>query len=259
MKSILKCIQENLFDNPQQIFLINNTVDTLNIYFEDNIPEEYDDIIKEQYSASYIISEHIKSVNANKTLEYIRKQFDADISNSYVDNNLIYITFKDYKSIDIDKLNRILNTYKYILHTIIGNNTIYEPLLEDNYNDYIYGDCNGIVFHLTDRITANKILDKGLRPKYAEHETKKNLKDKQNSNINYKGKIYVLAIKDLYNIHNRISEVKNKIFNKPNDIVVLKIKLPKGIDFYKDNAMYDDMSYFTYVPIQSKYIELIKI
>ena len=257
MKNIKEYIQENIFKYPQQINNINENYNILKCYFdEDNIPKFCNELLKQNYTASYIINEYLKSVSTKKTIEIIQKELSEYINTIEDENNLIFITFNNYNKIDKEKFNNILNTYRYIIHTRIGNKVILEPLSENNCNDYIYKDCKGIVFHLTDNITAEKILDVGLRPKIAQHETKRNLKDKQNANIDYKGKIYVLAIKDLSNIKNRIKEVKDKIFNKPTEIKVLKINLPKNIDFYKDNAMYDDMSYFTYVPIDSKYIEL---
>ena len=109
---------------------------------------------------------------------------------------------------------------------------------------------------MTDKENINKILKVGLRLKYVKHETINNLKDKQYNNIDYKGKIYVAAISDLSTVKYKIKEIKDKLFKNNNNVKVLKIRLPNNIDFYKDNAMYGDISYFTYTPIDSKYIEI---
>ena len=109
---------------------------------------------------------------------------------------------------------------------------------------------------MTDKENTNKILKVGLRPKYVKHETINNLKTKQHNNIEYKGKIYVAAISNLSTVKYKIKEIKDKLFKNNNNVKVLKIRLPNNIDFYKDNAMYDDISYFTYTPIDSKYIEI---
>ena len=200
MKNIVEYIQEHVFEHPQMMLNIYENYNVIKMYFEDkDIPDFCNELLTQNYSASYIINEYLKSVNTTKTIE---------------------------------------------------------TLFENNYNDYIYKDCNGIVFHLTDKENINKILKVGLRPKYVKHETINNLKDKQHNNIDYKGKIYVAAISDLSTVKYKIKEIKDKLFKNNNNVKVLKIRLPNNIDFYKDNAMYDDISYFTYTPIDSKYIEI---
>ena len=200
MESIVEYIQEHVFENPQMMSNIYENYNVVKMYFEDkDIPDFCNELLTQNYSASYVINEYLKSVNDVKTIE---------------------------------------------------------SLVENNCNDYIYKDCNGIVFHLTDKENVNKILKVGLRPKYVKHETINNLKDKQHNNIDYKGKIYVAAISDLSTIKYKIKEIKDKLFKNNNNVKVLKIRLPNNIDFYKDNAMYDDISYFTYTPIDSKYIEI---
>ena len=200
MKNIVEYIQEHVFEHPQMMSNIYENYNVVKMYFEDkDIPDFCNELLTQNYSASYIINEYLKSVNTTKTIE---------------------------------------------------------PLVEKNCNDYIYKDCNGIVFHLTDKENVNKILKVGLRPKYVKHETINNLKDKQYNNIDYKGKIYVAEINDLSTVKYKIKEIKDKLFKNNNNVKVLKIRLPNNIDFYKDNAMYDDISYFTYTPIDSKYIEI---
>ena len=257
MKNIVEYIQEHVFEHPQMMPNIYENYNVIKMYFEDkDIPDFCNELLTQNYSASYIINEYLKSVNATKTIERIKNDLSSNILSIKSDNNMIYIVFDDYDNIDKDKFENILNTYKYIIHTRIANKLILEPLVEKNCNDYIYKDCNGIVFHLTDKENVNKILKVGLRPKYVKHETINNLKDKQYNNIDYKGKIYVAAINDLSTVKYKIKEIKDKLFKNNNNVKVLKIRLPNNIDFYKDNAMYDDISYFTYTPIDSKYIEI---
>ena len=200
MKNIVEYIQEHVFEHPQMMPNIYENYNVIKMYFEDkDIPDFCNELLIQNYSASYVINEYLKSVNDIKTIE---------------------------------------------------------SLVENNCNDYIYKDCNGIVFHLTDKENVNKILKVGLRPKYVKHETINNLKTKQHNNIEYKGKIYVAAISNLSTVKYKIKEIKDKLFKNNNNVKVLKIRLPNNIDFYKDNAMYDDISYFTYTPIDSKYIEI---
>ena len=193
MKNIVEYIQEHVFEHPQMMSNIYENYNVVKMYFEDkDIPDFCNELLTQNYSASHIINEYLKSVNTTKTIE---------------------------------------------------------PLFENNCNDYIYKDCNGIVFHFTDKENVSKILKVGLRPKYVKHETRNNLK-------NNSGKIYVAAISDLSTVKYKIKEIKDKLFKNNNNVKVLKIRLPNNIDFYKDNAMYDDISYFTYTPIDSKYIEI---
>ena len=200
MKNIVEYIQEHVFEHPQMMPNIYENYNVIKMYFEDkDIPDFCNELLIQNYSASYVINEYLKSVNDIKTIE---------------------------------------------------------SLVENNCNDYIYKDCNGIVFHLTDKENINKILKVGLRPKYVKHETINNLKTKQHNNIEYKGKIYVAAISNLSTVKYKIKEIKDKLFKNNNNVKVLKIRLPNNINFYKDNAMYDDISYFTYTPIDSKYIEI---
>ena len=200
MKNIVEYIQEHVFEHPQMMPNIYENYNVIKMYFEDkDIPDFCNELLIQNYSASYVINEYLKSVNDIKTIE---------------------------------------------------------SLVENNCNDYIYKDCNGIVFHLTDKENVNKILKVGLRPKYVKHETINNLKTKQHNNIEYKGKIYVAAISNLSTVKYKIKEIKDKLFKNNNNVKVLKIRLPNNINFYKDNAMYDDISYFTYTPIDSKYIEI---
>ena len=257
MKNIVEYIQEHVFEHPQMMSNIYENYNVVKMYFKDkDIPDFCNELLTQNYSASYVINEYLKSVNTTKTIERIKNDLSSNILSIKSDNNMIYIVFDDYDNIDKDKFENILNTYKYIIHTRIANKLILEPLVENNCNDYIYKDCNGIVFHLTDKENVNKILKVGLRPKYVKHETINNLKDKQHNNIDYKGKIYVAAISDLSTVKYKIKEIKDKLFKNNNNVKVLKIRLPNNIDFYKDNAMYDDISYFTYTPIDSKYIEI---
>ena len=113
MKNIVEYIQEHVFENPQMMPNIYENYNVIKMYFEDkDIPDFCNELLIQNYSASYVINEYLKSVNDIKTIE---------------------------------------------------------SLVENNCNDYIYKDCNGIVFHLTDKENVNKILKVGLRPKYVKH------------------------------------------------------------------------------------------
>lgn len=111
------------------------------------------------------------------------------------------------------------------------------------------------MFHITTKDNYNKILKHGLRPKTSKHETKETIKSKQHSISDYNGKIYLIAIDGLKNVKQKLSEIKHKVFGNRTDLGVLKVFIPHEFSVYKDETMFDEISYFTYLPINKKYIE----
>lgn len=248
-------INAHILNAPYKTKCIAENYSIAEEFFNNNIPEKIVNRIYNYENPYIILTEYLNTVSIEKTIHKIQQEFNTSINTIYAKNNLIYIEFNHYNGTIIKQLNRIINTYNYIIHTKICNRIILEPKYSKNYIDYIYDSCNGIMFHITTKDNCNKILTHGLRPKTSKHETKETIKSKQHSIDEYNGKIYLIAIDGLKNVKEKLYEIKHKVFGNRTDLVVLKVFIPHEFSVYKDETMFDEISYFTYLPINKKYIE----
>lgn len=255
MKSIEEYINLHISNEPYKTKCIVENYSIIEEYFNGDIPEKILNRIYNYENPYILLTEYLNTVSTEKTIHKIQQELSNYINTIYTKNNLIYVEFKYYDDTINKQLHKIINVYNYIIHTKISNRIILEPKYSKNYIDYIYDSCNGIMFHITTEDNCNNILKNGLRPKTSKHETKETIKSKQHSLSDYNGKIYLIAIDGLKNVKQKLSEIKHKVFGNRIDLVVLKVYIPHEFSVYKDETMFDEISYFTYLPINKKYIE----
>ena len=91
MKNIVEYIQEHVFEHPQMMSNIYENYNVVKMYFEDkDIPDFCNELLTQNYSASYVINEYLKSVNTTKTIERIKNDLSSNILSIKSDNNMIY-------------------------------------------------------------------------------------------------------------------------------------------------------------------------
>jgi hypothetical protein len=151
-----------------------------------------------------------------------------------------------------DKFKNILEFYNYFVTQIRGNNIIIaEPRYSERADQYIYGDCHGIVYHITYQDVADEIMKTGLRCKTGSK--------RKGFYRDFPKRIYVVAV-DPSSIDRPMQEVLEDlayaVTGDRTGMAALKINLSKRhIPFYKDTAMQDEISYFTYNSIPPECIE----
>lgn len=145
----------------------------------------------------------------------------------------------------------ILNFYNYYISSVWNGSIYVEPTYSKLKNDYIYHECNGILWHLTDNEHVESILRNGLKAKTPIYRI-------------YPSRIYAFAT-DTHNndIRNNMDEVTEfvdelGIYNNLDEFTLLKIDLSKtqhNINFYEDTAMKSPHVFYTYTNIPAKFIE----
>ena len=203
---------------------------------------------------SYVYETLLKSYDTKKLYDEILDNFGEHIVDNYSAYNdkatikSLLLKYKDNSFKDNDKFKQILNLYNYfITYDDVKNKELHlEPNVPDDCTNYVYNDCDGIVYHLTNQyIYATKIKLYGLKPKTGKYrefpervflftgETERRLE----TNLEY----CVTILKD------------DPIYKSgKNNMVLLTIDLKKyknKISIFKDNGM-DNDSYWTseYIP-----------
>lgn len=151
-----------------------------------------------------------------------------------------------------DKFKNILEFYNYFVTQIRGNNIIIaEPRYSERVDQYIYGDCHGIVYHITYQDVADEIMKTGLRCKTGS--------ERKGFYREFPKRIYVVAIEPWsisYSMQEMLKSLAYEVTGDRTGMAALKINLSKRhIPFYKDTAMQDEISYFTYNNIPPECIE----
>lgn len=150
-----------------------------------------------------------------------------------------------------DNFKNILEFYNYFITQTQGNMVIAEPRYSERADQYIYGDCHGIVYHITYQDAADEIMKTGLRCKTGSR--------RKGFYREFPKRIYVVAI-DPSSINRPMQEMLKDlayaVTGTTLGMTALKINLFKRhIPFYKDTAMRDEISYFTYNSIPPECIE----
>lgn len=150
-----------------------------------------------------------------------------------------------------DNFKNILEFYNYFITQTQGNMVIAEPRYSEGADSYIYGDCHGIVYHITYQDAVDEIMKTGLRCKTGSR--------RKGFYREFPKRVYVVAI-DPLSINRPMQEVLEDlayaVTGTATDMAALKINLFKRhIPFYKDTAMRDEISYFTYNSIPPECIE----
>ena len=132
-------------------------------------------------------------------------------------------------------LRDILDFYGYYVTHIEDNVIQVEPKYSRNMSSYIYGECRGIVFHMTDVNNIPSIMRNGLRTKTARYRI-------------FPRRVYVFADPDIMDVNDDIfAEYAPELMERPENLSVLKLDVRgMGVDFYQDLAMDRDGVFFTY-------------
>lgn len=150
-----------------------------------------------------------------------------------------------------DNFKNILEFYNYFITQTQGNMVIAEPRYSERADSYIYGDCHGIVYHITYQDAADEIMKTGLRCKTGSR--------RKGFYREFPKRIYVVAV-DPSSINRPMQEMLKDlayaVTGTAMGMTALKINLFKRhIPFYRDTAMRDEISYFTYNSIPPECIE----
>ena len=206
------------------------------------------------------ILENLQTHDAGKLKNALLQEYGEKIQNiiyeDAADKTLVYIFFgseSDKNDIKKDeKFNNILEFYNYFITVIKQNVIIAEPRYSESADSYIYENCHGIVYHIAFDNDIEKIKRTGLRCK--------NGSEKKGGTYRiFPKRIYVIAIDPLTinrTIKDTLKDLASIVSGTATGMTALKINLFKRhIPFYKDLAMDDDISYFTYNNIPPECIE----
>jgi hypothetical protein len=183
-------------------------------------------IWKQSHSIGQIVSDDgnvwyllIRKADWESNETEIRQSIDAAqwyISRQYRD----FVTYKNYQ-------------YKKLL---------VEPVYTKIVTDHVYNDCNGTVYHVTNRKNAVSIERNGIR-----------LKGNRNTYRFFENRIYFVTSLDL------VEQIKKD--RGLSDVVVFKCDLKKHnykIDFYRDTTYDSDDFVYTYACFPPQFIEKVE-
>lgn len=255
----LKDIIESDFSKLDIDYYRRTLLADMNEFFNNEIPEN---IIKEFEQNNYVdyVWENLQS-HDYKLLQHKIEQYFGDRVVKYINQDdksgIFAIHVNDEYLYRDKKFNNLLKFFNFFIRERNGFRYVIEPIYSQDMNDWVYKQCNGVVYHFTDNETANKILKTGLR-----------IKGRTSSDFAYPNRIY-LYTPGMY----LTSSNKDKWIQFANLIVdpfminkfglaVLKIDLSRikrtNITFYRDTAM-GETSVFTYNNIPKECITKLNI
>ena len=195
----------------------------------------------------------LKSYDSNKLYNEILKkygQYIVDKYSAYKDKStvksIILIYKYSSKFTKEDEFQHLLNLYNYfITYDDINNHELHlEPNVPDDCTEFIYNDCNGILYHVTNKyIYEEKIKKFGLKPKTATYRY-------------FPERVFYVAGTNKKDIVDNIEFVKDILKDddiyKKYEMIILKVDLNKyknKVSIFKDNGMEND-SYWCgeYIP-----------
>jgi len=200
---------------------------------------------------NYLYESLFGSYNSEDLFSKICKIYKNDIIEAQFlnvheeDIKSIIVKFKNDKIIDENKFKELLNFYNYYIIKIENNEYLIDPYKPKEFSDYIYNECNGIIYHVTNKDVYNKIKKYGLKPK---NITKGNEKRPY--------RLFFICTSNKDELKHQIRQIKSTTGNN----VVLKIDLNEyknKLKFFKDTTAttgYD--AYFTCEPIPPYCIKL---
>lgn len=146
--------------------------------------------------------------------------------------------------LDDPGLKDVLDFYGYYVTHIEDNTILIEPKYSRNMSSYIYGECRGIIFHMTDVNNIPSIMRSGLRTKTASYRI-------------FPRRVYVFADPDIKDVNDSIfAEYAPELMERPENLSVLKLDVRgMDIDFYQDLAMDRDGVFFTYTNLPASCIK----
>lgn len=258
MKSIKDTLIETFvgldFQHQKQMLLEN-----MNEFFNNEIPEN---IIKEFEQKGYIdyVWENLQT-HDYKLLQKKLEQYFGDKIEEFIDqvdeSGIFAIRVNDEYLYRDETFINLLNFFNYFLRERNGFRYVIEPIYSKNMDEWVYKNCNGIIYHFTDKDTAEKILKSGLR-----------IKGRTHSSFAYPKRIYLYAPGFYLNSNNTkkwmefAKQIINPFMVKKFGLSVLKIDLNRArksnISFYRDTAMGED-AIFTYNNIPKECITELNI
>ena len=193
----------------------------------------------------------LKSYNSEELLNKIKNKFDnylydgAEINKVTKTNPLtLFITNNDL--INDEEFKSLLNFYNYYVsfceerkYNNIKYYEVYiEPYKPEDKTNYIYNDCNGIVYRFVNDNGFKRLNHHGLVPRH-------------DNDRYYPRYIYVIADKDQGKLKETLGKVHREI--KKTNLHLIKIDLNKyenRLKFYKDHASvnYDAFVTREYIP-----------
>ena len=184
---------------------------------------------------------------------YKIQSFYFEVTDDKILNNINFISLLSYYNYYVANIYKIEN--KLEIHL--------DPYKPQEVSDYIYTECNGILYHVTFKDNYNKIKKYGLKPIDKGNDTNKS---------NYKEthrpyRLFFISSPNKENIRTQLRQLSNTILKSTNEYtsnnkIILKIDLSKyryKLKFYEDTNALGYTAYFTEEPIPPYCIEQIKL
>lgn len=218
----------------------------------------------ERHGSSYIntMYETLISHKPEQTIKKLKSTFDNKVYDFRYVNDKSFsfkINEEDYKDVITSKqFNDIIKFYNYVkirdIHYKLSKTyrITLEPNVTHDMTDYVYDECDGIVYHITPVQYKDSILNTGLRTKV----TKKYKIPKDF--IEFHKRIYYIAVPNKRNTDDILYEAKDMFTEENEELCVIKVDLHKldeiylehKVHFYKDvrNIFEYTLYGFTYIP-----------
>lgn len=122
---------------------------------------------------NYIKESLIKSYDTEKLKKYLKRKYRVIDFHDYDSVNVhrFVMTIKNLNNVIDDVVfYKTIDLYGYVITEInyIKSLNVYDIHLEPNFgvkcNDFIYNQCNGIIWHVTSKTNEHNIDSKGIRP-----------------------------------------------------------------------------------------------
>lgn len=244
MKSLTDYINESLKHSVDHYLSLNHLYNDMLEFYDNEIPKDIQEKFLNNGWVDYV-EESLKTHDINKLINKLNKEFKDQIQKfEKLNNQSLVIYLNDDSLEDNEFFNDILKFFNYTLRQSKDNKLLIEPIYSEDVSKYVYDDCNGIIYHFTDKQSAKYILKNGLKIRGVDSKHRKIPK-----------RIYLYAPGYYLNSKNKdkwidfaktvIGYMKYRIHG----LSVLKIDLHKlydsNISFYKDTSMDEKESIFT--------------
>lgn len=150
----------------------------------------------------------------------------------------------------------LCNFYGYTVSQLLGNSLQLEPEFPEKAEDFIYGDCYGICYHLAPKRYLESIIENGLR-----------CRGRDSDRRSYPKRIYVFATPPGSNYAVRVREGLEQLAallgGNLEDFQPLRIRLGNGnmstwLPFYRDTASFEGC-FFTYTNIPASWLKPVDV
>lgn len=234
---------------------------------KESLPEVTDEINERfmQDPDHDFVLENLQSHDAGKLLDVLNKKYGRFLKNAYCENengkSVVYLAFNTVSDAELitgsdNDFKHILDFFNYYV-TVRRNFIVWlEPRYSEKADEYIYGNCYGIVYHITNESNVKEIEETGLRCKTGSR--------RKTFYRVFPERIYVVGIdpheaeRNGLSVNEVLLGIRQKVAPPFDSMVALKINLRnRHIPFYRDSVMDDEFSCFTYNNIPPECIEKI--